>query len=307
MKTGFLTLDKPRGARSTWCVERVRRILGRGAKVGHGGTLDSSASGLLVILLGGATRLSSLVMLMPKTYRARIALGSETTTCDASGEVTARADWRFTDEAAIERALPAFLGWRMQVPPQISAVHVNGRRAHEVVRSGGEPMIEPRPVFVEKIDRVSPLAEDGTFTLSIRCGKGTYVRGIASDLGRSLGCGAHIAALSRERVGPMLREGAYAPDDEFSVSKDELLSMVKSLDIMERFLPCYRLPEGDMAKLASGQGVWAARSSRTSAGEMSPEGIVMARSKDLLSVCRAQRREGRLFLVPGTNVGTEEF
>lgn len=307
MKTGFLALDKPRGARSTWCVERVRRILGRDAKVGHGGTLDSSASGLLVILLGGATRLSNLVMQMPKTYSAKIALGAETTTCDATGETTARGDWSAVDEAAIERALPAFLGWRMQVPPQISAVHVNGRRAHEVARGGEEARIEPRPVFIEKIDRVSPLAEDGSFLLSICCGKGTYVRSIARDLGRSLGCGAHIATLSRERVGPLHLAEAYAPDEKFSISKDELLSMVKPLEMMEKFLPCYLLPEEEMSRLASGLGVSVAHSLRTSIGESCPERIVMARSKDLLSICRAEHREGRLFLLPETNIRIEGF
>lgn len=274
-------------------------------KVGHGGTLDSSASGLLVILLGGATRLSNLVMQMPKTYRAQILLGSETTTCDASGETTATSDWHLVDETKIERILPAFLGWRMQVPPQISAVHVNGRRAHKVARSGGDVEIKPRPVFIEKIDIVSPLSAHGMFTLSIDCGKGTYVRSIARDLGRLLGCGAHIAALSRECIGPFRLTDAYTPDENFSASREYLLSISKPLDILERFLPCYRLPEFDMVKLASGQSVIAVRSCRTSDGEKSPDGTVVACSEKMFSVCRSQYNDGRLYLLPEANIRAE--
>ncbi len=302
MLAGLLALDKPEGVRSTACVEKVRRILGRDVKVGHGGTLDSSACGLLVILLGGATRLSSLVMQMPKTYRATIALGVDTTTCDATGERIFCGDWSRVGETAIDRTLPAFLGWRMQVPPQISAVHVDGRRAHELARGGETPRIEPRPVFIEKIDRVSSLAGDGTFTLLIRCGKGTYVRSIARDLGRSLGCGAHIAALSREIVGPLSLAGAWRPDGNFSISKDELMPMIQPLDIMEKFLPCYRLPDADMSRLASGLGAFASDSFRVSAGEGSPARVLLARSENLFSVCCADYREGRLFLSPETNI-----
>lgn len=302
MLTGFLALDKPVGVRSTACVEKVRRAAGRSVKVGHGGTLDSSARGLLVILLGGATRLSNLVMQMPKIYRAVIALGAETTTCDATGERLSCVDWRYVDETAIERMLPAFLGWRMQVPPQISAVHVDGRRAHEMARGGEIPQIEPRPVFIEKIERLSSLSNEGKFVLKVRCGKGTYVRSIARDLGRALGCGAHIAALSRESVGPLRLSEAWHPDDQFSISRNELLSMVQPLAVMEKFLPCYCLPDAEMAKLASGLGACATDAFRISAGDRSPARVIVARSESLFSVCKAEYREGRLSLSPETNI-----
>jgi len=284
----------------------VRRVLGKNTKAGHGGTLDSSASGLLVILVGAATRMSSLVMMMPKTYRARVALGFETTTCDASGEATLRGDLGGAAEADIDRNLPSFLGWRMQVPPQISAVHVGGRRAHEMARSGEEPVIEPRPVFIEQITRVSPLSEDGRFDLYIRCGKGTYVRSIARDLGRTLGCGAHLASLTRERVGPMGLDEAYKPDDDFAVSKDDLTAMIKPLDILKSFLPCYRMPDSMTEKILSGQSVPADAARRTSPGDRCPSGIVMVRSRGVLSICRLSPRGSRLFLTPETNIAFEE-
>ena len=157
MFQGFLPINKPVGMRSTGCVERIKRILGRGVKVGHGGTLDSTACGVLVLLLGGATRLSSLVMQMPKTYRTVIKLGSETTTCDYSGETTIFGDAGGVTDEDVDDVLPSFLGWRIQIPPEVSAVHVGGRRAYEIFHSGGSPDIKPRPVFIESVRRVGNL------------------------------------------------------------------------------------------------------------------------------------------------------
>ncbi|MDR1508303.1 MAG: tRNA pseudouridine(55) synthase TruB, partial [Synergistaceae bacterium] len=161
MLQGLLPIDKPVGLRSSHCVEQVKRLTGKGVKVGHGGTLDSSASGVLVLLLGAATRASGYVMLMPKTYRAVIRLGAETTTCDYTGRITAIGDCRKVKESDIDEVIPSFIGWRMQTPPEISAVHVNGRRAHEISRAGGNPEISPRPVFVESIRRAGAVSDDG--------------------------------------------------------------------------------------------------------------------------------------------------
>ncbi|MDR2780453.1 MAG: tRNA pseudouridine(55) synthase TruB, partial [Synergistaceae bacterium] len=202
MFQGLLPIDKPLGLRSSQCVELVKKLTGGGAKVGHGGTLDSSASGMLVLLLGGATRASGYVMLMPKTYSAVVRLGAETTTCDYTGHITRLKDFRGVKESDIDEIVPSFIGWRMQTPPEISAVHVNGRRAHKISRAGGKPEIPPRPVFVESIRRDGAISGDGCVRLLIRCGKGTYVRSIARDIGRRLGCLAHVAALRRLSVGP---------------------------------------------------------------------------------------------------------
>ncbi|MCL2683818.1 MAG: tRNA pseudouridine(55) synthase TruB, partial [Synergistaceae bacterium] len=201
MFQGFLPIDKPVGMRSAGCVELIKRIVGR-VKAGHGGTLDSTACGVIVLLLGGATRLSSLVMQMPKIYRAVLKLGTETTTCDYSGEGTISGDASGVTDEDVDAAIPSFMGWRMQVPPEVSAVHVGGRRAHEIFRSGGVPDIEPRPIFIESISRVENLSENHEVELLIRCGKGTYIRALARDMGRRLGCRAHIASLRREAVGP---------------------------------------------------------------------------------------------------------
>ena len=134
--SGILPVNKPEGLRSTDCVQKIRSILGRSLKVGHGGTLDSTASGLLVILVGQATRLSNFVMELPKVYEAEVALGRGTTTDDASGETTERAPWGHVTDSALDSALCAFFGWRMQRPPAVSAVHVGGERAHAIARSG---------------------------------------------------------------------------------------------------------------------------------------------------------------------------
>ena len=197
MFQGLLPVDKPLGLRSSRCVELVKALAGKGTKVGHGGTLDSSASGVLVLLLGGATRASGYVMSMPKTYRAVVRIGAETTTCDYTGQITGLGDFSRVKESDIDEVIPSFIGWRMQVPPEISAVHVNGRRAHRISRAGCKPEIPPRPVFVESIRREGVISDDRDVELLIRCGKGTYVRSIARDIGRRLGCMAHVAGLRR--------------------------------------------------------------------------------------------------------------
>ncbi|MDR1049020.1 MAG: tRNA pseudouridine(55) synthase TruB, partial [Synergistaceae bacterium] len=140
---GLLLIDKPVGARSADCVAGVKRLLKRlcpagTPRVGHAGTLDSTASGLLVVLVGPATRCSDYVMLLPKVYEAVVRLGFSTDTCDASGRPVFRGDAAKVDEAAFDRALCSFLGTRMQIPPGISALKVNGRASHRTVRAGGE-------------------------------------------------------------------------------------------------------------------------------------------------------------------------
>lgn len=304
MPTGFLVIDKKVGIRSTMCVEAVRRVF-RGTKSGHGGTLDSSASGVLVILLGGATRLSGLVNQMPKSYLVRVALGSETSTCDATGEVTIRRKWRHANLAAIESALPGFIGVRMQTPPAISAVHIKGRRAHEIARSGEEPRIEPRPVFIESMKIVSPLSEDGEFSLSVRCGKGTYIRSVARDLGRALGSAAHVVSLRRESVGPFAAEFAPQMGEDTRFSVDELMRAVWPVATMERFLPSYHLKDSDMAKLAAGIGVRAGVRDRVSVGENSPNGVAMACSPDMCSICGIESHDGGIRLIPQINIRME--
>ena len=195
--SGIVPVNKPEGLRSTDCVQKLRHIFGRKTKIGHGGTLDSTASGLLLVLVGQATRLSNFVMDLPKRYEAEIEFGSATTTDDASGEVTERASWEHIDDAIIDGALCSFMGWRMQSPPAVSAVHIDGERAHTLARSGRAVVPDPKPVCFLNITRLSTIDEKGLVRFRIDCRKGTYIRSFARDLGVRLGTFAHVKSLKR--------------------------------------------------------------------------------------------------------------
>ena len=222
MACGLLLLNKPEGVRSTVCVAALRRALPGKEKVGHGGTLDSTAQGLLILLVGGATRASELVMGLQKTYDVEVRLGEERSTDDYSGEVCYSGPVPPDAGELAAGFLPSFLGTRLQVPPSVSAIHVNGVRAHTLSRSGKEPAIQPRPVRVTDI-RILSGPEDTTLKLRIRCSRGTYVRSIVRDLGRRLGCGAHVSSLVRTATGLFrlgdamvfdeLQRGSFSPED----------------------------------------------------------------------------------------------
>jgi tRNA pseudouridine55 synthase/riboflavin kinase/FMN adenylyltransferase len=201
MPNGFLLVDKPVGLRSAECVARVKRLLGDDTRVGHAGTLDSTASGLLFVLLGTATRLSDYVMKLPKKYEATIRLGISTDTCDASGRVVFCGDAAKVDEPALDRILCFFWGTRMQRPPEISALKVKGRASHRMAREGQAPELLSRPVTMTSVTRRSRLAKDRV-KISVTCGKGTYIRALARDIGTALGCGAHVEELRRLSIGP---------------------------------------------------------------------------------------------------------
>ncbi|MDR1516283.1 MAG: tRNA pseudouridine(55) synthase TruB [Synergistaceae bacterium] len=300
-----MALNKPIGMRSTKCVEEVRRVLGRewpGTKVGHGGTLDSSASGLLVMLVSSATRLSGIVMSMPKVYRAIVCLGKETSTCDFAGEEVFSADWRSVSEADIDRALCSFAGWRNQQPPKVSAVHVGGRRAHEITRSGGDPELQARPVFVESLVRHGAVSESGEFALTIRCGKGTYVRAIARDIGRSLGCGAHLSSLTRESVGCFSISNAAKFSEAGELESGELRRAMTPLSVLSDFLPTYAFPDEDMRRLENGLAAPFGHAVRKSFGRFAPEGVIAFASGGTFSIARLKRLDGEFWAAPEINI-----
>lgn len=193
----FLLVDKPAGMSSHDVVALARRALGT-RKVGHGGTLDPFATGLLVILAGRGTRLLQFVPSEPKVYEATIAFGAETDSDDLTGSVAREAALPSVD--AVLAALPALTGDLDQLPPAYSAKHVGGERAYQVARRGEAPALEPSRVHVDawEVLEVSP----GALRARIRCGTGTYIRALARDLGRAVGSAAHLAALRRVRVGP---------------------------------------------------------------------------------------------------------
>jgi tRNA pseudouridine(55) synthase len=257
-------------------------------------------------MLGGATRLSSLVMKMPKIYSAVVKLGAETTTCDYTGDVIRTGDSSAVNEADIDRALVSFLGWRPQVPPKVSAVHVNGRRAHELFRGGDDPELKPKTVFIERAFRTSAISPDGEFSMEVKCGKGTYIRALASDLGRALGCPSHIAALKRERVGYLSLSCSLGPGADFSVSREQVISHVLPVSSMENFLPSYTVTDEDSSLMSNGAAVPLSRAARVTYGDSPPGDTAMIISASLLSVARIGAPEGIASLIPEINIRIPE-
>lgn len=199
-------LNKPVGVRSTRCVAIVRKSFG-GLKAGHAGTLDSTASGLLVLLLGHATRFSEYIMSLPKVYRVNIQFGIETNTYDYSGDIVAEKPCDYLDAKMIDDALYQFSGYRLQKPPAVSAVKIDGTSAYKLARSGQDVDPKARPVFFRSIKRLSGIV-DGSVSLEVSCGRGTYIRSLAHDLGAILGTGAHVKSLERISVGNFRLEDA---------------------------------------------------------------------------------------------------
>ena len=206
---GLLVVDKPAGWTSHDVVGKVRGLVGT-RKVGHAGTLDPMATGVLVLGIERATKLLGHLALDTKTYLATIRLGAETSTDDAEGEPTATADASGVDDAAIAAGVAALTGDIAQVPSTVSAIKVDGKRAYERARAGEEVTLAARPVHVARFDVLSTRREGPAVDLDVLvdCSSGTYVRALARDLGRGLGVGGHLTALRRTRVGPFTLEHA---------------------------------------------------------------------------------------------------
>lgn len=206
---GILNIDKPRGVTSFSIVSLVRRLTGF-RRVGHAGTLDPIAEGVLPLLLGQATRVVEYLVDQPKVYRTTLRLGQATDSYDADGEITDERDPSGVTREALERAAAAFTGEIEQLPPMFSAVKHMGQPLYRYARKGEEIERAPRRVTIYRIDVVSfelPYA-----TIEVECGRGAYVRTLAHDIGLRLGCFAHLAALTRLRAGPFTVEDAVTPD-----------------------------------------------------------------------------------------------
>ncbi len=219
--SGWLVVDKPSGITSTAVVNKVRWAFGA-TKAGHAGTLDPAATGVLAIALGEATKTVPFVTDALKCYRFTVRLGQATNTDDAEGEVIAASDRRPTD-AEISAALPGFEGDILQVPPQFSAVKVEGERAYARARDGEAMDLAARPLRVESLTFVARPDPDHV-ELEMVCGKGGYVRSVARDLGERLGCHAHVAALRR------LWSGAFDASDGLALDRIEALAGTDALD-----------------------------------------------------------------------------
>ena len=225
MISGILLIDKPEGVTSFEVVRRARRAL-KIRKIGHLGTLDPLATGLLPLCLLEATKLVPYLMPEPKTYRARVRLGVTTTTQDAEGEVVARCE-AMPAPAEIVEGARAFKGAVTQVPPMFSAVHHQGERAYRLARRGEAVDLAPRQVTIYDL-AVEDVAIP-EFTLTVRCSQGTYVRTLAHDLGQALGCGAHLAALRRLAVGALRVEDALPLSALAELSPEELRARIAPL------------------------------------------------------------------------------
>ncbi len=210
---GWINLDKPVGVSSTQAVGRLK-FLFNAKKAGHAGTLDPLASGVLPVAFGEATKTVPIVQDGTKAYSFRVRWGEETTTDDAEGEIVARSEER-PSLAEIEALLPQFVGLIDQTPPTFSAIKIEGARAYDLAREGARFEIQSRTVRVYRLDLVS--AEADSAILAAECGKGAYVRAIARDLGRALGCFGHVTELRRTRVGPFTADQSVPldrlPDD----------------------------------------------------------------------------------------------
>ncbi len=224
--SGWLVVDKPAGVTSTAAVGRVRWALDA-AKAGHAGTLDPEATGVLAIALGEATKTVPFVAEAPKAYRFTVRWGVATTTDDVEGAAVATSARR-PARADIEAALPAFRGDILQVPPQFSAVRVEGARAYDLAREGATLDLAARPLRVERLElQAMPDADHATFEMV--CGKGGYVRAVARDLGQALGCLGHVVALRRLWSGP------FRAEDGVSLATVEAEARTPALDA--RLLP----------------------------------------------------------------------
>lgn len=200
MPDGIAVIDKPAGWTSHDVVARARGVLGT-RKVGHSGTLDPDATGVLVLGVGRATRLLRFLTGLPKSYEGEIVLGVETDTLDAAGQVTARHEMAAVTGSQARRAAASLTGDILQVPPMVSAVKVGGRRLHQLAREGIEVEREARPVTVHRFDVAPVPGGQGVLRAEVDCSSGTYVRVLAADLGRALGGGAHLRNLRRIAVG----------------------------------------------------------------------------------------------------------
>lgn len=269
---GLLLVDKPAGWTSHDVVGKLRR-LARTKKVGHTGTLDPDATGLLPITIGVCTKLAQYLILDAKTYEFTLLFGDQTDTDDASGEVIESSVWSHVTEAAIEAALDGFRGDIMQRPPRYSALKVNGKRAYELARKGVEFELPERPVTVHSLEILSVNLPE--VSMRMHCGSGTYVRSIVRDLGIALGTHAHTTSIRRTRVGDFLLEDAATIETLEAEGVEQFLlapaRMVESL-------PTYQASAQQVADLGFGRAI--ASSELFEAQQMvaivDPQGVLIA-------------------------------
>lgn len=246
---GLLLIDKPQGITSRQVVDQALGWFPRKTRLGHCGTLDPLATGVLVLCVGVATRLTEYVQEMEKVYRAEITLGSTSTTDDADGTIEELPGVSEPGIEAIDTTLQSFVGEIEQVPPAFSASKLEGKRAYDLARKGKTVTLEPRLVRIHQIDLLAyafPI-----LTIEVRCGKGTYIRSLARDLGARLGVGGYISALRRLRIGPFRVEDALSAESRAEEARARLLPLSAAV----AHLPGVSLAHDIVSRLRHGQAV----------------------------------------------------
>ncbi|HST36511.1 MAG TPA: tRNA pseudouridine(55) synthase TruB [Allosphingosinicella sp.] len=291
---GWLIIDKPVGPTSTQVVGAVKRALREGGypkvKVGHGGTLDPLASGVLPVALGEATKLSGRMLDADKVYEFTIGFGAETDTLDAEGAVVSTSAKRPT-AAEMEAVLPRFTGPIEQVPPAFSALKVDGKRAYDLARAGAEVALKSRKVTVHALALAASGANDAT--LEARVSKGTYIRSLARDLAHALDTVGHVTMLRRTKAGPFGLEGA--------ISLDKLAQSSKARSLEQHLLPLTAGLDDIPALSVSPDQAGALRQGRTLIGIAAQPGLHLAISGDT-PVALVELGEGSLRVVRGFNL-----
>jgi tRNA pseudouridine55 synthase len=291
---GWFILDKPIGMTSTHAVAVLKRLY-LAKRAGHAGTLDPLASGLLPIALGEASKTVPYVMDGRKTYRFTVRWGEERDTDDGEGRAIATSDTRPTPEQ-IRALLPRFTGTIAQVPPRYSAIKVDGERAYDLARSGETVELVARPVDIHRLELIEAPDADHA-VLAAECGKGTYVRSIARDMGQALGCYGHVCALRRTAVGPFQESDAVTLADlEAAAATPEgggaaaLGALLHPVDAGLRLIPTVNVSRGDAARLAQGQAVLL----RGRDAPIMPPGMVAVSTHgDLIALAEFERGELR--------------
>ncbi|HCI81526.1 MAG TPA: tRNA pseudouridine(55) synthase TruB [Ktedonobacter sp.] len=250
---GILNIHKSVGMTSHDVVGRVRKLL-KQRRVGHAGTLDPAASGVLPICVGQGTRVAEYLSESGKAYRADITFGIVTNTYDAEGDIVRQAPVTLSRED-IEAVLPSFLGLQMQIPPRYSAIKIQGQPAYKRTRAGEELVLEPRPIHLYALtilDWQSP-----RLTLAIECSKGTYIRSLAYDLGERLGCGAYLSALVRTRSGPFeLAQSSTLEQLAEATEQDTVTTLLFPSDYALQQYPAIHLDEATTARVLHGNAFY---------------------------------------------------
>jgi len=236
---GFLLLNKPKGITSFGAVSRIKRLTGE-KRVGHTGTLDPMATGVLPIFIGRATALSSFVLESDKTYRAKVKLGITTDSFDITGNVLSKTDFNITNDE-LKSVLERFVGKQMQTPPMFSAIRKDGVRMYELARKGESVDIPQREIEVFSLNLLSPIDENGEFSIETCVSKGTYIRSLCSDIGKALGCGATLTSLCRTFVSGFDIKDCVNLDDltcenigEYIKNDDFALPDFKSVSVTQK-------------------------------------------------------------------------